>query len=293
MLEKDFLNRDEARGDRPSRSKRAPSLEKVLTILRSRGLEGIAEPCLQFRTLPMADGEPIPGSSKLGGDPELPEEYNWPIWHGKPLDFLLQLDCGEIPAHLKDALLPETGWLYFFYDIERSTWGYDPRDRGSWRALFFSGDRKALLKKRRPDSGDAKLKACRLTFYEGIYLNWWLIDDDPFRHEDLLHAMEEISGHQILGHTEGVQHSYEEMQRKCQFVSHGIYMGGSGGPPFDKAKAKLLEPGIEDWRLLLELGSDENSGLFWSHYGKLYFWIRDQDLRERDFDHVWGIFECL
>ncbi len=83
------------------------NLEKVMTLLRSRGLEGIAEACLQFRTQPIQEHELSPGSSKFGGAPELPIEVPWPTWNGWPLDFLLQLDCSEIPPHWTNDLLPK------------------------------------------------------------------------------------------------------------------------------------------------------------------------------------------
>ena len=57
-------------------------------------------------------------------------------------------------------------------------------------------------------------------------------------------------------------------------------------------KAKQLESGIKDWRLLLELGSDENAGLIWTDFGKLYFWIREEDLRNSDF-HTNGHFSSV
>ena len=142
--------------EKPSQRKNTMNLEKVMTLLRSRGLEGIAEPCLQFRTQPIQEHELSLGSSKFGGSPELPIEVPWPTWNGWPLDFLLQLDCSEIPPHLTSDLLPKTGWLYFFYDIESHTWGYDPSDRGSWRVLFFEGDRKALVRRRHPDYANAR-----------------------------------------------------------------------------------------------------------------------------------------
>jgi len=275
---------------------------KVMTMLRSRGLEGIAEPCLQFHALPILEDEPTFGSSKLGGHPELPIEDSWPTWHGKPLDFLLQLDCREIPPHLKAGLLPATGWIYFFYDTEGNTWGFDPGDRGSWRVLYFDGDRETLVPRRRPGSTKAKFKPCRLTFFESIYLNWRSIIDDRkltsdldrlYRQENLLGAMAKISGHQILGNTDDPPRSYEEMQEECQFVSHGLYMGGSGGPALDVAKAKQLESGIEDWRLLLALHSEDKAALMWTDLGTLYFWIREEDLRKLDFDNVWALFQCF
>jgi len=277
------------------------NLENVMTMLRSLGLEEVAEPCLRFRTQLILENDLRIGSSKLGGSPDLPTGIPWPTWHGRPLDFLLQLDLSEIPRNLKDDLLPGRGWLYFFYDIESNPWGFDVSDRGSSRVLFFEGGRKALGRRARPDSADAKLESCNLSFFEGIYLDWVSIEDEKMesdlhdlcQREDLRGALAEISGHQILGSTDGIQRSYEEMQRQSQFVSNGIYMGGGGGPVFDEIKAKQLEPGIRDWRLLLELGSDENAGLAWTDHGRLYFWIREEDLRNSDLYNVWVLFQCL
>ncbi len=85
---------------------------------------------------------------------------------------------------------------------------------------------------------------------------------------------------------------YEDMQEECQLVSNGIYFGGGGGPVFDHVKAAQFAPGIKDWRFLLEVGSDDNAGLEWTGYGTLYFWIREEDLRHRDFHNVWALFQC-
>jgi uncharacterized protein YwqG len=277
------------------------STEKVMTMLRSRGLEGIAESCLRFRSYPIQEEDLRLGSSKLGGSPDLPTGIPWPTWNGRPLDFLLQLDLTEIPRNVADVLLPERGWLYFFYDIESNTWGFDVSHRGSWRVVFFAGDRETLCSRKRPDNAIANLRSCKLAFFEGIHLDCSAIEDEKLESdldrlchdENLQNAMTHLSGHQILGKTEGVQHSYESMQLQCQFVSNGIYMGGGGGPVFDEFKAKQLESGISDWRLLLELGSDDNAGLDWTEWGRLYFWIREEDLLHSHFHNVWALFQCL
>jgi uncharacterized protein YwqG len=74
--------------------------------------------------------------SKIGGVPTLPSELSWPIWKGEPLAFLAQLDLAEIPKEVVPPWLPRNGLLFFFYDKEQSTWGFDPADRGSWRVLY-------------------------------------------------------------------------------------------------------------------------------------------------------------
>jgi uncharacterized protein YwqG len=276
------------------------STEKILKILRSKGLERIGEPVLKFRTLPTTKKKPPAGSSKLGGNPDLPTGIPWPVNHGRPLDFLLQLNLTKLPRKLVRDALPKRGWLYFFYDLEDNPWGFDVSHRHDWRVLFYGGDRNTLERRSRPDGTDPVLRPCGLTFFEGIYVNWPSLQDEKSRadlrylnqHEHLFEAQVEDSGHQITGNTHGCQRMYEEMQEECQLASNGIYLGGGGGPVFDHVKAEQFKGGIKDWRFLLELRSDENANLDWTGYGTLYFWIREEDLRNCDFHNVWAIFQC-
>lgn len=128
-------------------------------------------------------------------------------------------------------------------------------------------------------------------------MNWPSLQDEKslsdlrsLTNEGLFAAEVEISGHRILGNNHGGQ---GDMQEGCQLASNGIYLGGGGGPVFDHVKAEQFKAGIRNWRFLLELGSDENANLDWTGYGTLYFWIREDDLRNCDFHNVWAIFQCL
>jgi uncharacterized protein YwqG len=44
--------------------------------------------------------------------------------------------------------------------------------------------------------------------------------------------------------------------------------------------------------LLLQIDSDDAIGWTWGDAGRLYFWIRKQDLAARRFDRVWTILQC-
>jgi uncharacterized protein YwqG len=275
------------------------STEKIMSMLRLKKLERIGEPVLKFRTLPETKNKLPLGSSKLGGNPDLPVGISWPVNDGRPLDLLVQLDLAELPKRFVEGALPERGWLYFFYDLKQRPWGFDVSHRHGWRVLFYDGDRKILGRRSRPDATHPVLGPCGLTFFEGIYVNWPSLEDEKSRSdlhsltkEGLFQAQVENSGHQILGRTHGCQSMYEEMQEECQLVSNGIYLGGGGGPVFDHVKAEQFKPGTKDWRLLLELGSDENASLEWTGYGTLYFWIREDDLLNCDFHNVWAVFQC-
>ena len=49
---------------------------------------------------------------------------------------------------------------------------------------------------------------------------------------------------------------------------------------------------MKDWRLLLQIDSDENCEMMWGDVGRIYFWIKTEDLKNRDFEKVWLILQC-
>lgn len=89
------------------------------------------------------------GKSKFGGKPDLPAGFAWPYYEGvdysdvranRPLAFLAQLNCADLQPYDTEGLLPQTGVLSFFYELETMPWGFDPADRGSARAFWFENE---------------------------------------------------------------------------------------------------------------------------------------------------------
>lgn len=67
------------------------------------------------------DVKPEPGCSKVGGYPYLPEDKTWPCHEGKPLSFICQINCAEIPYNsAEEWLIPRKGMLYVFLDMTAS-----------------------------------------------------------------------------------------------------------------------------------------------------------------------------
>ena len=63
------------------------------------------------------------GCSKYGGQPDVPEDFVWPVDDSKrPLAMLFQLQCSDIQQYDIEWLLPETGHLYFFYELQEMNW---------------------------------------------------------------------------------------------------------------------------------------------------------------------------
>mgnify|MGYP002626758536 CR=1 FL=1 len=70
---------------------------------------------------------PLTGQSKWWGEPDMPEELNWPTVmvrdedgesYDDPLTFVCQIRCADIAPFDPHELLPHEGMLYFFAAID-------------------------------------------------------------------------------------------------------------------------------------------------------------------------------
>jgi uncharacterized protein YwqG len=190
--------------------------------------------------------------------------------------------------------------LSFFYDAEQTTWGFDPKDSGSWRVMH-SSDLSSLERFELPASlpDYARYPACKVEFVKTVTLPPWdslfveklnLTETERDAYYDLLDNLhEETAGplHQVGGHPATIQ---GEMQLECQLVSHGIYCGGV--ECYADPRRAELESGAEDWCLLLQIDSDDNSEMMWGDVGMIYFWIQRQALEQQQFEKAWMILQC-
>ena len=84
-----------------------------------------------------------PSSSKVGGKPYLPSDFEWPVFTDKEdnktrsLSFLCQINLEEVVPYDKDNVLPKSGMLYFFYECESSRWGFDADDKGAAKVFYY------------------------------------------------------------------------------------------------------------------------------------------------------------
>ena len=253
------------------------------------------------------------GESRIGGIPDVPAGFEWPRWSPArqrddkfgqpwypdkpaPLGFIAQIDLSALPR-VDDALLG-TGWLYFFYDRYCEPWGYDPADRGCCRVFFADGDRSDLVRVEPPPDADPEhmAQACRVEAWPELTLPDDLLEieygaetyEAYQRLRDGLTAEGGLTHHRLLGHPQIVQNP---MELECQLASNGIYCGSPEG--YQSAQARTLEDGDADWRLLLQIDTDEEGpGWMWGDVGRIYFWIKRQDLWSLRFDDVWLIFQC-
>lgn len=234
--------------------------------------------------------------SKIGGLPDVPQHFEWPIWKGKPLAFIAQIDLSTIHSTLL-AGLPRTGVLYFFYDQEQSTWGFDPADRGSWRVVYWP-DSRELTQAIPPDGlrvvyDEKRVDPRHIHSFpslERLGFSLSTVTDEILDVEDRLRtqATQDDPEHQIGGFPNPIQD--DEMELECQLVSNGLYCGDSSG--YQDPRRSELAKGASQWELLLQIDTDDDTGMMWGDGGRLYFWIRASDLAAEDFSNVWMVLQC-
>jgi uncharacterized protein YwqG len=264
-----------------------------------RGIEEHLDYLNSLRT-PALALSPAAGTStsRIGGLPSLPANIPWPEWKGAPLAFLCQIDLGRVPAGFDRGGLPQSGMLFFFYNQEQKTWGFDPKDRGSWQVIYAAKGDDAVRSAPEGLRKDCVYKEKPVAFTPvATYPDWQdervvalnLNDKQSDQYIDLCSSVfRNGPAHHFLGYPSPVQGN--DMDLECQFASHGLYCGDPSG--YNDPRAKQLEAGRSDWVLLLQLDTDDDAGMMWGDCGMLYFWIKRRDLLEGRFENSWMILQC-
>ncbi len=241
------------------------------------------------------------GDSKLGGFPDLPNNTDWPKLKETPLSFIAQLKLADFKIHDSENLLPESGILYFFYDNKEQPWGFNPSDRGSWKVMYYNGEITSLKRTSPPStlSDEHVFTPCSIKtspettippYGSYVFDELGLSDEERDQYFELTFSIDEEGEepiHKLLGYPNPVQ---SDMQLECQLVSNGLYCGDETG--FEDPKRKELEKGATEWRLLLQVDSDDKMGMMWGDCGRIYYWIKKDDLRNLQFDRTWLILQC-
>lgn len=276
-------------------------------------------------TYTLRDGELSLGASKLGGMPDLPRGFEFPYFEGegmddtvknRPLAFLAQINLKEAAQFDREHLLPESGLLSFFYELDSQRWGFDPKDKGCARVYYFPEGTHLVRTPLPAELAEESLVpelAVQLR-QEPSFPSWedftqqpiwqepgevkeswrkWAMEDDHFEElQEALGIEEDDEIIKLLGWPNVIQNA---MGEECEIVSRGYYTGDQEG--YEKIPEQE-KPGIAqragDWRLLLQMDTVETDDyeLMFGDCGRLYFWIRAQDLKERKFDDIWLISQC-
>lgn len=230
-----------------------PRADRVPGILAA--IEAAAQPCLR---LVGREG----GKSCLGGTPNIADA--WPRYEGRPLSVVAQLDLEEIAAVGGPNWLPRKGRLLFFYELDYSGWGMDPGDLGCFAVRHETG---SATPEPPPEDlpADGRWPEYPVAFAAAVS------NPDPERlNVDLsgLSGREEKAletalvamgpnepAHQIGGYPAPIQ--ADSMELECEIVAFGLQHGAGLKP--DAARMDELRADAADWRLLLQLDTDNDA----------------------------------
>jgi uncharacterized protein YwqG len=108
------------------------------------------------------------GASKFMGNPDVWDGFEWPHFteSGEVYDltFMCQINCAEAALFDKSGLLPKTGMLYFFYDMDEMP--QESRDGDAARILYYDGDPASLCQMLRTDQdgNDMSFREMKIRF---------------------------------------------------------------------------------------------------------------------------------
>ncbi len=246
-------------------------------------IESLIQSAILLRTSPIDEAQLHLGQSKLGGSPDLPPDWTYPHFNGKPLAFLAQINLAEIPISLPKTSLPATGILYFF-----SVFGWQDKLGGShvelpWQlskepnfsqVLYFNGT-PSVLKRQLAPSGIKTFKSASVNFTHILSLpRAYEYARDPVL-MNLDWTAEEF---------ERFDNVYSDfnfiMTRKLGFTPNHKLLGYC-----DPIQAPITQ---SNTRLLCQIASDNYTEMMWADGGIIYFTISQSDLENQNFTTVYS-----
>ena len=268
---------------------------------------------IEVQFVPAERAAPV-GGSKFGGRPDVPVDFIWPEFETdtlddperklRPLAFLGQFACAELAPLDGEGLLPPTGVLSFFYELDSQKWGFDPKDAGCARVYWF--DQGPLVLAEFPETLPEEHRLPELSavlsqeedapdFLDACLALGHDWTANEYRAFDMARRMLNFpypdNRSQLLGWPDLIQNN---MTLECELVSRGYYLGGSWDHiPLEEREA-LRSSSVRDWQLLFQLDTVASGKfeLMFGDCGRIYFYIRKEDLRARRFDRVWLILQC-
>ncbi|OZB95347.1 YwqG family protein [Paenibacillus sp. XY044] len=241
------------------------------------------------------------GCSRIGGDPDLPADVEWPFdSKGTPMTFLAQLRLRELVDHDEASLLPANGALYFFLGVDEPAYDIEHK-------VLYLQEEPLKDARRRPapkataieDTFTGYRVSARSTMEPPNYgyVDYELVEDDEHDYEQYEELCFELTGYNssdvamLFGYPEtqhgdceyeaalklltGEKYNYSEAEAMKQITQH---LNGDS----DQAQQE-----IRDTLLLLALGSDDDVGFCWWDAGELQFFIRKEDMLAGNFNRTY------
>lgn len=224
--------------------------------------------------------------SKIGGMPDVPKSFIWPVRGDVCLPFLLQIDFAEINGDGALADFPQSGILYLFVDDDdvndpEFEDGKETYAEGRTFKILYFDNVDGLISAQKPDALE--------TIHKEFNVSAKTVKTYPDT-EDCKEAFDLYCDRPVGG----MDDDYDYMQgNNMDFTLIGgwaSYIQGS----------YLAETGKTDnedeWVLLMQIASYFDKSwedcITWGDAGTLYMFIRKTDLQARNFNNVKFDMQC-
>jgi uncharacterized protein YwqG len=311
----DLLERSAAEGSEDAASelqaaqRRRDALAKsdrdnLRAALRDHDLESISvaveasvRSSIRLVTRAAEDAEIPVGACKLGGAPDLTVATAWPANARGALSFLAQIDLGAIArVDPNGPLAGFDGLLSFFYDANEQPWGFAKDGLEDIRVIHHA--RASGTIERRAQASAPQFRAASLQLFaeetipgirtaaarsfsndQSVLERYGNMEID-FTTTRRRSPTTDGDVHRLLGHPDAIQ---GDMTRRLEY--------GLAGKNLEQDDVEL-DAAARSWRLLFQLDSDRKSEMMWGDLGRLYFWMREDDLCEGRWERVHYQLQC-
>lgn len=266
-------------------------------------IKAMFEPAYQLLPTPRLIAEP--GSSKMGGMPNLPEEIGWPMSNGRPMSFIIQLK-------LSDFQSPEDtkqGYIFLFMDLWQSAFDSVTERISAVDYRLIHLPEPALLSGFRsfPDNLPEELRidetalrypevsmlpdvssssVRRLSLNENEETNYiqlrTLLETMAFT--NIFNSNNDNGESRFLGYPE----TGTDIQLYCEMDEKGVTseLSEISDEQMDKLTADAAK-----WRLLMQLDFDRSPLAATGLAGKYYFMLKKKDIEQEKYENAVMYFE--
>jgi uncharacterized protein YwqG len=259
-------------------------------------------PAVRLIASPIPDRRIAVGATKFGGRPDLPRDFDWPTWRNpqgevRPLGFYAQISLDEINAAAPASLgLGVAGLLSFFcdyaYDGLNGIMGLMSWEQPGCRIIHSPAAGLVRYESRAQEWPSGSLTPVpiwtRPPSVEGVELPEGEFDGlDAFdrAYEASITGNSKSGRHQVGGHAMFIQHPVEEE------VVQALYVNDEHGR-FDREKWEAAKVRVPEWRVVLQIDSDNGLDVMWGDVGMLYWAARQEDIDQDNWTNAMFNFQC-
>ena len=259
------------------------------------------------------------GASKIGGDPDLPPDFEWPLWEGIPISFVAQFNLADVSTFDVEKALPQSGMLYFFYDVTMEVF-VSGGERVNWKVIHYNGDLSSLSRTPAPPDlpGFGKLDPCTIAFRQELTVpnsdcveiirlfeefsvteeereHYWRFIKELIEYDFLVEKGKEMKDwdylprHRLLGCPDVM---YNDGRAECVAETQEEPVDWE---EIDEETREILNrewtQEALNWRLLFQIDTDDEADLNWGDAGLMFFFIHKEDLQAADFENVGLVYE--